>query len=183
MFKLKKIIGVIGILLILFFSISGCSNKNDNYCKCANCENFISSNNNSANDTNNIEESNKNTKDNTIDNENLSNNSAEENTTNTELSNSNISTSNIITQENAVDIVKNSNKLKNIKENLRGGEHEVFFRSYAEEVQEMKGYAVHPLIYNPARNGEEKIGNFFVSEIGELYFYDPGQGLLYFPVD
>lgn len=183
MIKFKKYISLVGILLILSFSIYGCSdNNNTNYCKCANCENFINSNNNSTNDINNAEEyNNKNTKDNTIYNENSNSNFNESNITTSE------STQNIVTVEQAVNIVKYSNKLKNIQENLRGGEHEVFFRSFGLEnikQNQIKGYSIDALIYNPARNnGEEKIGHFFVSEeTGGLFFYDPTFSD-YFPVN
>jgi hypothetical protein len=94
------------------------------------------------------------------------------------------SDSNTITMSNAVDIVKNSNKLADVKTNLRG-EHEVYFSAEKADVQDMSGYTVNAIIDNPARgeDGKEIIGRFFVSNLGELYFYDVFQGLIFVPVD
>lgn len=85
---------------------------------------------------------------------------------------------------NAVDIVKNSNKLADVKTNLRG-EYEVYFSAEKADIQDMSGYTVNAIIDNPARgqDGKEIIGRFFVSKSGELYFYDVLQNGMFVPVN
>ena len=92
--------------------------------------------------------------------------------------------SNTITMSNAIDIVKNSNKLADVKRNLRG-EHEVYFSTEKADIQDMSGYTVNAIIDNPARgqDGKETIGRFFVSNLEELYFYDVFQDSIFVPVD
>ena len=92
--------------------------------------------------------------------------------------------SNTITMSNAIDIVKNSNKLADVKRNLRG-EHEVYFSTEKADIQDMSGYTVNAIIDNPARgqDGKETIGRFFVSNLEELYSYDVFQDSIFVPVD
>ena len=49
----------------------------------------------------------------------------------------------------------------------------------------MSGYTVNAIIDNPARgqDGKEVIGQFFVSNLGELFLYDVFQDFTFVPVD